>query len=158
MEYLTDGTEMTLPISRVAELTGISAANLRFYEREGVLQPPRRNWAKQRVYGEKELSAVFGLLCMRKAGFTLPEIREFFELAQQGDRTLPQRLNMLEAQGARILRQIQELQECMDYTRRKMAYMQQEYEARQKGEHLPPGELRQLLDDFVHQREQHDEL
>lgn len=154
MEYLTDESEITVSISRVAELTGISAATLRFYEHEGVLDPPRRNYSGQRVYGDKELSAIFGLLCMKKAGFKLPEIKEFFKLARQGDITLPQRLEMLDAQRERMRQQIRELEECLEYTGKKMAYMRRECEARQNGEMLAWGELHHLLQTFILARKQ----
>ncbi len=99
---------MNYPISQLAEKTGLSIHALRYYEKEGVLRRVERTPGGRRVYNEESVSMVIGALCLKQAGMTLPQIKEFYDLTAQGAKTLPQRLGMLRA-ARENLRQQQEL-------------------------------------------------
>ncbi|HVJ81936.1 MAG TPA: heavy metal-responsive transcriptional regulator [Planctomycetia bacterium] len=69
-----------LTIGRVAKAAGIGVETVRFYEREGLLEPPARKESGYRLY---QADAVARLRFIRRAkelGFTLKEIRELFAL------------------------------------------------------------------------------
>ena len=64
-----------MSIGDVASRVGVRASALRFYEREGLLPPPRRVGGKRRY----EAAVVYQLLMIRfcqQLGFTLAEIRQ----------------------------------------------------------------------------------
>lgn len=70
-----------LPIGKVARNTGVSIDTIRFYEREGLLPPPRRRASGYRDYDH---GAVIRLTFIRRAkdlGFPLDEIRELLALS-----------------------------------------------------------------------------
>ena len=71
----------------VAELTGINPETLRYYEREGLLEPPRRSSSGYRLYGEEDLNRLRFVARAKELGFSLQDIREFLELT--GDTGTP---------------------------------------------------------------------
>ena len=63
-------------IGEVARRSGIAASALRYYEREGLLQPVGRS-SKRRVYGPQVMSRIRIIQLARDAGFTIAETRSF---------------------------------------------------------------------------------
>ncbi len=94
---------MNFTISELAEKTGLSIHTLRYYEKEGVLRRVERTPGGRRVYSEECVSMVIGALCLKEAGMTLPQIKDFYDLTAQGIETLPLRLDMLRAARANLL-------------------------------------------------------
>jgi DNA-binding transcriptional MerR regulator len=60
---------------------GVTPRALRFYEQQGLLAPARRQQA--RVYGHKDRVRLQLILSGRKAGISLRQMRELFELYDQ---------------------------------------------------------------------------
>ncbi len=100
---------MNFTISELAERTGLSIHTLRYYEKEGVLRRVERTPGGRRVYSEECVSMVIGALCLKQAGMTLPQIKEFYDLTAQGVDTLPQRLDMLRAARENLLEQQEQI-------------------------------------------------
>ena len=55
-------------IGELAELAGVSARTLRYYDREGLLKPSCVNEAGYRFYGEREVNLLQQILFYREAG------------------------------------------------------------------------------------------
>ncbi len=86
---------MKYSISALSRKTGLSIHTLRFYEKEGLLRYVERTESGRRVYGEASLGCLLGVLCMKQAGMTLPQIKAFMDITIEGATTLPQRLEMM---------------------------------------------------------------
>jgi DNA-binding transcriptional MerR regulator len=67
-------------IGEVARRSGITASALRYYEREGLLQPSARS-AKRRIYGPQVMGRIRIIQLARDAGFTIAETRTFIRIA-----------------------------------------------------------------------------
>lgn len=93
---------MKYGISALARKTGLSIHTLRFYEKAGLLRYVERTPTGRRVYTEDSLGCLFGVLCLKQAGFTLPEIKKFFDSTSQGSSSLPERLLMLRQAKANL--------------------------------------------------------
>ncbi len=100
---------MNYTISELAEKTGLSIHALRYYEKEGVLRRVERTPGGRRMYNDESVSMIIGALCLKQAGMTLPQIKEFFDLTAQGMETLPHRLDMLHAARENLLEQQKQL-------------------------------------------------
>lgn len=139
MEYELDSAqdEMHLSISEVSELTGITQSNLRFFEEKGILKTPPRNGAGHRVYYRRDMEELLGLVCLKKAGMGLKEIKHFFKLVRQGNSTLHERYRTLQESHDAMKRRIKELQKCLKYSAEKMDYIGRCCEAYDRGELLP---------------------
>lgn len=88
---------MKYTISALSRKTGLSIHTLRFYEKEGLLRYVERTDSGRRVYGEASMGCLLGVLCMKQAGMTLPQIKAFMDITIEGVDTLPQRLEMMQS-------------------------------------------------------------
>ncbi len=71
-----------LRISEAAKALGVTAKTLRFWEREGILPPPRRNGAGYRLYSAIDLQRVQFALRTKAMGLALNEARELLASAE----------------------------------------------------------------------------
>lgn len=128
-EYLT--------IARVAAMTGFSVPTLRFYETEGLIPAVPRDGAGNRQYGEQEMSRINTIRCLRAAGLSLPEMKRYFSMVEQGASTIRARRELLLDTRENLRRQHAELQKCMLYLAQKISYYDIALEALDNGESLP---------------------
>jgi len=70
---------MNYTIRQTAEITGLSADTLRYYEKEGVISPKRCENG-YRYYDEYDISALKYIIVMKYAHFSLSEIKGMEEL------------------------------------------------------------------------------
>lgn len=61
-------------ISEVAEKTGLSISNIRFYEKKGLVGPDRDKDSKYRNYTEEDLALIKQILLFRKMDFSIEAI------------------------------------------------------------------------------------
>lgn len=95
---------MKYTISALSRKTGLSIHTLRYYEKEGLLRYVERTESGRRVYGEASMGCLLGVLCMKQAGMTLPQIKAFMDVTIEGVETLPQRLDMMLSAQAQLLK------------------------------------------------------
>jgi DNA-binding transcriptional MerR regulator len=101
-------TAEALTISDAAELTGLSAHTLRYYERAGLmLDPVERAPSSHRRYTEAELGWVTLLARLRATGMPIRRIREYAELVRAGDGNEAERLALLEAHREAVREQLE---------------------------------------------------
>lgn len=74
-------------IGKLAAATGIGIETIRFYEREGLLEPPLRTPANYRLYPPEAESRLRFILRAKALGFALAEIRELLRLQKGGSRS-----------------------------------------------------------------------
>ena len=65
-----------MTIGRVASALGLSIDTIRFYERQGLIAAPRRNFSGYRNYSEDVIDRLHFIGDAKRLGFTLKEIRE----------------------------------------------------------------------------------
>lgn len=61
-------------ISELATAAGVKVSSIRFYERRGLLEPPRRSSGGYREYGDADVTRVRYLKRGQELGFTLSEL------------------------------------------------------------------------------------
>lgn len=64
----------------LARQAGVNIQTIRFYEREGLLDLPRRTAAGYRCYGQQDLERVVFIKICQQLGFTLSDIRFLAQL------------------------------------------------------------------------------
>jgi MerR family mercuric resistance operon transcriptional regulator len=70
----------TLRSRQVADAAGVNIETLRYYERRGILRPPRRNRAGYRQYDQEAVDVVRFIKRAQSLGFTLEEVEELLAL------------------------------------------------------------------------------
>lgn len=95
-------------ISQVAKRFGVEPYTLRFYEKEGIIKPERRP-SGVRVYTEENVSRLEIAMCLKGTGMPLKDIKRYFDLVDQGDDTLDQRLQIFTDHRQHVLEEIEVL-------------------------------------------------
>lgn len=105
-----------------AEITGLSTATLRYYEKEHLLPQIRRSDQKYRQYTDEDIEWIRMIQCMRKANIPIQSIKEYVSLLVQGGKTLEQRYDMVQEHIENITNQIANLQKALALTQSKLAF------------------------------------
>ena len=89
-------------IKEIEERSGLTRANIRYYEQEGLLAPARRE-NKYRDYSEEDLETLLRIALLRNLGFSLDEIRQLQSGELELAAAMRERSVALEAEGQRLL-------------------------------------------------------
>ena len=89
-------------IKEIEERSGLTRANIRYYEQEGLLAPARRE-NKYRDYSEEDLETLLRIALLRNLGFSLDEIRRLQSGELELAAAMRERSAALEAEGQRLL-------------------------------------------------------
>ena len=63
-------------IGEVAEITGLSISNIRFYEKKGLIEPDREQESKYRDYTEEDVKRLKEIILYRKMDFPIESIHQ----------------------------------------------------------------------------------
>lgn len=143
-------------IAQVAAESGLSVPTLRFYEQEGIIPPVPRDGAGNRLYGEAERSRINTIRCLRAAGLTLPHMKRYFAMTDEGEDSLRVRRELLLHTQENLQKQHEELERCMRYLSLKIAHYDAIISALDRGEAPPsfhPEELNRFFAAPAGQRE-----
>jgi DNA-binding transcriptional MerR regulator len=98
-------------VSEAAELVGLSAHTLRWYEQVGLLDPVARDAVGRRRYGEHDLNRLRFLIRLRSTGMPVRDMVRYVELIRGGPATIAERLAILRAHRQRVLDRITALRD-----------------------------------------------
>lgn len=113
-----------MTIKEVSEKYDISQDTLRYYERVGMIPPVTRSSKGIRDYQEKDIGWVELAKCMRSAGLSIEAMIEYVRLTQEGNSTIPARLQLLSEQREELIEQRKKI----DATLKKLSYKIERYE------------------------------
>ena len=115
---------MAYTISQMAQRFGVEPHTLRFYEKEGIIQPERTP-SGIRSYTEENVAQLEMAMCLKSTGMPLKEIRRYFDLVAQGKSTVEERLQIFTGHRQRVLEEIQELQRHLEKIEHKIQRLKQ---------------------------------
>lgn len=99
-----------LTIGKVAKAADLGIETVRFYEKEGLIDPPKRTSANYRIYPERVVARLRFIKHAKSLGFTLKEIRELLSLSQNPQAQKSDVKAQLEAKIIDIRKKISHLQ------------------------------------------------
>jgi DNA-binding transcriptional MerR regulator len=119
---LVDAGPATGPmtITEVADLLGMSPHTLRYYERVGLVSVGR-DADGHRSYDAEAVRRLVFLTRMRLSGMAMRDLQHYVRLVDEGERTVPERLDMLLEHRDTIRRQLKELTLSLAATEYKIA-------------------------------------
>jgi DNA-binding transcriptional MerR regulator len=98
-------------ISDLAREADVPVSTLRYYEREGLLEPDSRTKANYRVYSDGAVERLHFIRTAQTAGFTIADIKQLLEL-RSGDTTCCKTVRpLIESRLSHVDTQIHELQQ-----------------------------------------------
>lgn len=103
-----------MTIKEASKATGISIDNLRYYERIGLIPEIPRNSAGVRDYDDASLGMIDLVMRFKSCGMKLDSIREYMQLAVQGEETRDERKKLLTEARELLKAQLAETQKSLD--------------------------------------------
>ena len=95
---------MIYTVGEMAQKLGVPASTLRYYDKEGLLPFVERSSGGIRMFRENDFEWLQVIRCMKKAGMSIKDIRQYIET----------RLEMFRHQREVLTQQIQQLQHTLE--------------------------------------------
>lgn len=105
-----------------AEMTGLSTAALRYYEKEQLLPQIARTSQKYRQYSDSDIEWIKMVQCLRRANVPIQSVKKYIALLVQGGKTMEQRYGMVQDYIKDIQEQMDQLQNALALTCEKSAF------------------------------------
>lgn len=105
---------MVYTVGEMARLLNVPASTLRYYDKEGLLPFVERSSGGIRMFKDSDYEWLQVIGCLKKAGMSIRDIRQYILLAMQGDSTIGDRLQMFYTQRERLLEQMEQLRQTLD--------------------------------------------
>ena len=105
---------MNYSIGEAAELSGISAKMIRYYESMGLMPEPSRTEAGYRRYEENDIHNLRFILRARDLGFSVKQIRELLDLWRDRDRASSEGKALASGHLVELRRKLREMEMMVD--------------------------------------------
>ena len=109
-------------IGEAANMIGISAFTLRYYDKEGLLPFVQRTASGKRLFKDTDLEWLALIECLKTTGMSLKDIKRFVDWVEEGDASLGKRHTLFLERKAAVERQIAVLQKALEKINYKCLY------------------------------------
>ena len=106
---------MLYTMMQVCKKADMTYQTLKFYCNQGLVPNVKRDHNNRRVFDERDLKWIQDLVCLKKCGMSIQEMKAYLDLCLQGPATIPQRKEMLTQKQEALRRTIQELEASAAY-------------------------------------------
>lgn len=124
---------MFYTVGEMAKILGVPASTLRYYDQEGLLPFVERSKGGVRMFTEADYTALMVIGCLKKSGLSIKEIKAFIQMAEQGDSSLEERLDLFRHRKEAVEKQMQELRETLSLLEYKCWYYETACQAGTEG-------------------------
>ena len=100
---------------QVCKETNLTYQALKFYCNEGLVPNVKRDKNNRRIFDERDVKWIKDLVCLKKCGMSIKEMKVYLDLCLEGESTIPQRKEMLDQKQKELNQQIAELKDCVAY-------------------------------------------
>jgi DNA-binding transcriptional MerR regulator len=119
----------TFTIKQVSEKTALPPHVLRYYENEGLLPGVSRSRSGIRRYTDGDLEWIGLICCLKNTGMSIKQIKSFVELSVKGDKTLAQRVELLQEHKRAVEAQIEEMHRHLEIVTCKIERFSKQHKA-----------------------------
>ena len=100
---------------QVCKETNMTYQTLKYYCNEGLVPNVKRDENNRRIFDEQDVKWIKDLVCLKKCGMTIQEMKEYLQLCLEGESTIQTRKKMLTKKQEALRISIQELEESVAY-------------------------------------------
>lgn len=100
---------------QVCRETNMTYQTLKFYCNEGLVPNVKRDSNNRRIFDERDIKWIKDLVCLKKCGMSIQEMKVYLDLCLQGESTIPERKVLLTQKQEALRRSIQELEDSVAY-------------------------------------------
>lgn len=102
-------------MKQVCEETNMTYQALKYYCNEGLIPNVKRDVNNRRIFDERDVKWIKDLVCLKKCGMSIQEMKIYLDLCLQGESTIPKRQEMLAGKRKALLVSIAQLNDCVAY-------------------------------------------
>ena len=114
---------MSYTIGELAKKLGITKDSLRYYEKEGLLPPIKRDSSGHRVYSDSDMEWIFLIRCLRDTDMQIYKIKKYVSLLlNSGGESLHERRNLLLEHYSFIKKKVQTYQKLSQLIEKKLDF------------------------------------
>ena len=113
-----------MTIGEISKITNISTYTLRYYEKKGLIQV-KRDSVGRRCYEHSDIEWIKFIQRLKETGMLLKDIEKYATLRYEGNKTMPERLTMLEKHRQYVLCQHQKWEEYLKNLDNKITFYQE---------------------------------
>lgn len=100
---------------QVCKEADMTYQTLKYYCNEGLVPNVKRDRNNRRIFDERNLKWIKDLICLKKCGMSIEEMKVYLNLCLQGASTIPERKEILRQKRKALLDSIAELNDCVAY-------------------------------------------
>lgn len=109
-------------MKQTCEELDISYEALRFYCDEGLVPHVKRDSNNYRKFDDRDLNWLKSLLCLKRCGMSIKDIKSYMHLCMQGFASIHERKEILAVQKKKLLAQMEQIQSNIDFIDGKQHY------------------------------------
>ena len=113
---------MSYTIKDISELTGLPPSTLRYYDKQGLLPNLKRDGNNIRIFTDEDYRHLRLIDCLKKSGLSIKDIKNFIDMADQGDKALTGRLEIFRKRREILKQELADLQGVLDVIEYKCWY------------------------------------
>ena len=106
---------MVYTMMQACKQTNMTYQTLKFYCNEGLVPNVKRDKNNRRVFDERDIAWISSLICLKKCGMSIQEMKEYLAMCLQGEETIPQRKEMLARKQEALRESGKELEDSIAY-------------------------------------------
>ena len=106
---------MVYTMMQACKQTNMTYQTLKFYCNEGLVPNVKRDKNNRRVFDERDIAWISSLICLKKCGMSIQEMKEYLAMCLQGEKTIPQRKEILARKQEALRESVKELEDSIDY-------------------------------------------
>lgn len=109
-------------MKQVCEETNMTYQALKFYCNEGLVPNVKRDENNRRVFDRRDVQWIKSLVCLKKCGMSIREMKDYLELCLQGKSTIPRRKIILAQKQEALRTTVRELEDSIAYIEQKQDF------------------------------------
>lgn len=100
---------MKYTVKQIADKYNVSVHTIRYYDNEGLFPDVLRDANGTRIFTENHLEWVYLVLCLRKTGMSVSDIKHYIGLCAKGNSTIEERYSIILEQKKKAEKEIDEM-------------------------------------------------
>ena len=130
-------SKQTYTIRELSQKYNLPSSTLRYYEDMGLLTDVIHTEKGARIYTQKHIERLEGILCFKRTGLPIAKIQEYYRYETNIEEHIDAIVTMMSEQEQDILKQLADLNSGLEHIRQKIYYYDLVKEALQNGAPMP---------------------
>ena len=105
----------TYTMKEVCNEANMTYQTLKYYCNEGLVPNVKRNKNNHRIFDDRDLKWIKDLICLKKCGMSIEEMKIYLNMCLEGESTIPKRKEMLAKKQDSLRDAVKELENSISY-------------------------------------------